>query len=674
MGIKNQEGQVLVPAAFEALGWSDGSFSVIGDVTGYRLNNRWGILNLKKEFVTKAEYESLVYASGEFVVARKKINPALTKTGCLNLRGEIKIPFHYDGISIYGLRAIVFNLENGHYLYGLIDFQNTILIPLKFKSIYPLGTLRFAVENQAGKIGLFAEDGRPLTEFRIDSISQFYKSRAIIYQDLRQGLIDRDGNRILEPIYHSIRIIDEERTSVLLPHEWQLLNERNEIQLRISADELIPQQGGINIYQHSNQYGILNSAYEVILPAQYDRLVYLGDDYFQSQKNKKNGVIHADNSVSIPFIYDSLLIDKELIRAFRKAQGWSLIDRAHRIRTEKQYAWINQIQGDVYPVKNNGYWGLLNQAGKETINCVFDSLLEISNDQLVVKFRGLFGIINSHEEWLIAPQSFPLQLINDTCYLELQPKNKFLKKFNGEIIYFTDNQIDFKSDHWTEYLPDGTIKTLNYQGQIISRVSPPELDKLEEIFSESEGMRGIKRDGKFGFVDSRGRLRIANRYDGIGNFKEGLAPVKLLGKWGFLNMQDQIVINPNYDIVQEFSNGLSVVRKNGKSGVIDKTGKFVLTPQYDSIKIHSNNKLLLHLNSLIGLADKEGSILIEPRFDHLQELDNGFVIVGREGKFGVTTLSGLSAIPVVYDKLTFDAARNQYLALKKSGWKEITLK
>lgn len=56
VGIKNQEGKVILPASFEALGWSDGSFSVIGNVTGYRQNNQWGILNLKKEFITKAEF------------------------------------------------------------------------------------------------------------------------------------------------------------------------------------------------------------------------------------------------------------------------------------------------------------------------------------------------------------------------------------------------------------------------------------------------------------------------------------------------------------------------------------------------------------------------------------------------------------------------------------------
>jgi len=44
-------------------------------------------------------------------------------------------------------------------------------------------------------------------------------------------------------------------------------------------------------------------------------------------------------------------------------------------------------------------------------------------------------------------------------------------------------------------------------------------------FQLSEGLLGIRRDDKFGFVDARGSLVIANRYDSVADFKEGLAPV-----------------------------------------------------------------------------------------------------------------------------------------------------
>jgi hypothetical protein len=672
VGIKNQQGKVVVPASFEALGWSDGSFSVIGDVTGYRLNNHWGILNLKKEFVTKAEYEKLVYSSGEYIVATKKINPVLTKTGCLNLRGEIKIPFQYDGISIHGLRAIVFNL-NGQYQYGLTDLENHLIIPVVYHKIYPLGTLRYAVENDKGKIALFGEDGRAITDYKIDSISPYTKSRAIIHQSLNQGLLDRDGNMEAEPIYQAIKVMDDHVLG-LLHDEWNILNDRNEIQLKFQAEKLVPVSNGKSIYVYSQKYGLLDSSFNVLIPAQYDRLLPCGNERFVASKKGKQGLIGPDNSVFIPLIYDSLIVEDKNVRAYKKNGGWSLMDIRLSFKTQKNYDWIGTPVNGIYPVNNFGYWGVLNEAGEEIIHCVFDSLLEISRNQLVVKFKNQFGIITIHEDWLVAPQSYTLKLVNDSCYLQLQPQNKFLKKLTGEVIYFTDNQMEFKNDYWMESLPDGTIKVIDYQGRLLQRIDPLRIDKLEGVFPESEGMRGIKRDGKFGFVDTRGRLRIANRYDGIGEFHEGLAAVKLIGKWGFLNQQDQIVINPNFESVEKFINGICIVRKNGKTGVIDKTGKPILEFHFDSIQVKSNKKLQLNKNGLIGLADQYGSILIEPRFDYLQELENGFVIAGRDGKFGLISVTGLSIIPPIYDTLSYDLEHHQYLALKKSTWKEIPLK
>ena len=180
VGMKDDSGVIVLPPSFEALGWSDGSFSVIGEVTGYRLHGYWGLVNLKKEFITKADYERFVYCGGDCIVARKKINLVIRKTGCINLKGETKIPFIYDGISIQGLRAIVFNLTAGKYYFGLTDLNNRTLIPVAYRNITALGTLRFAVENAERKIALFGDEGKPLTDFSIDSVSSFYRGFALV--------------------------------------------------------------------------------------------------------------------------------------------------------------------------------------------------------------------------------------------------------------------------------------------------------------------------------------------------------------------------------------------------------------------------------------------------------------------------------------------------------------
>jgi len=674
MGIKDEKGQVIIPPSFDALGWSDGSFSVIGNVTGYRMNNRWGVLTLKNEFLTSADYESLEYAGADNIVARKKINPAQTKVGCINLQGQVKIPFQYEGINIHGLRAIVFNLEKSKYVYGLVDLQNHVLIPIRYKSVYPLGTLRYAVENDAGKIALHGENGKPITEFQIDSISQFRDSKAIVYENLKQGLMDRDGSIKLKSIYREIIIEDDNKVKVQPPHEWLFINDKNEIVNRFAADELIPVSEKTFIIKVAGKYGLINNELKLLCPVQYDQLIPTAEDFYLARLSRKMGAIKSDNSIAVPFIYDSLLADAESLRAFRKIEGWTLIDRGNATLTQKNYDGIAPSDNNIFPVTNNRYWGALNRAGEEIIHCVFDSLVEISDDLVVVKFKNQYGVINTKEQWLVAPQATRINLINHQLYFQKDAQNIFIKNFSGEIIYFTNNRLEFKSDFFIEYLPDGTEKTVDYQGRTITRTSPPIVSNIERIFQSSEGLRGVQRDGKFGFIDERGRLRVANRYDDIGEFHEGLAAFKLIGKWGFINSSDQVVINPNYEKVSRFQDGLSIVFRNGKTGVITQTGSPVLAFQYDSIHLTKNKKFLLFSGGRIGLADEQATILIDSRFDYLSELENGLILVGNDNKFGVLTTKGLNVIPIIYEKLTYDEKHNQFLALKMSGWKEVEIK
>ena len=112
IGLKDNSGKIVLPASFDALGWSDGTFSVAGQITGYRKQNRWGLLNLKKEFITPADYETLIYSGGDRVVVTKFINHFTIKSGSIDFQGKVVIPFSYDDITLHGLRAMVM-VKNG---------------------------------------------------------------------------------------------------------------------------------------------------------------------------------------------------------------------------------------------------------------------------------------------------------------------------------------------------------------------------------------------------------------------------------------------------------------------------------------------------------------------------------------------------------------------------------
>ncbi len=665
----------MLPAAFDALGWSDGNFSVIGQITGYRQHNKWGLLNLKKEFITKAEFFSLTWPGGDRVIVSKLINPYSIKFGFLDLQGKLIVPFIYDAIDPNNLRAIVMIKNGVRYEYGLIDLNNRSVIPVRYKKITPIGSLRYAVQNFSDKTALCNEEGKWVTDFIIDNISEFHHDLAVIYQGWKQGIIDRNGENKIQPTYRSIHIIAPGQLTVRKADEWKLLDASFKEVQQTEADELFFNDTNLYRIEVDGKSGLVNEKFEMVWPLDYDYIGAVENKQAVVKKNKKFGLLRLDQTIVLPIEFDSLCVQKNFIRTMRRTGGkstWDLYDTFGIRKASTSYEFIDQYKGKFFPVKNRGYVGGVDRYGKERIACVYDSLLEMNDSLVKVKFKGHYGIITVDDQWRLPPQRNSIKLLSDNHYLEKQDSLIFLKDISGNTLYFTEHPITIFKDHLEELLPDGTEKEINFQGQIISRKEPIQSIpfQAEQRFKESEGLIGIQRDGKFGFVDSRGRLRIANRYEDIGEFHDGLAPIKLLGKWGYINKADQIVIQPTYEVCKNFNQHVAQVSRKEKYGLINTSGKEFLELQYDSIGVLPDGNFLLVRNNLKGMADRTGRVLIEPRFDSLESLALG-VIVSRQKLLGLLTHDGVSVLPIQYSVLIYIPKKNSFLIKKESLWETI---
>ncbi len=675
VGLKDSSGKIVLPASFENLGWADGSFSVIGHITGYKINDQWGLVNLNKEFLTPPIYESVINSGGYLVIARKKINAIEYKTGCLDLRGEIAIPFIFEGVKISGLQAIIFKKEGSNFRYGLISLKNEIIIPIEYSHISPLGSSRFAVENSKGQTSIFSDLGKIITPFTIDSISHYQNNYAVFHQGFTQGLIDTNGDIIVQSIYRKIKTNSNGSILSQLPSKCQILSGHNQVLNKIEADGLINLKSNLYKIKRGNLYGISDDQLNPIISPQYEVLVEIGKNKFIAKK-KNFGIIRADNSIVLPFEFDSIIVEKELVRLKKKTtskNAWALYDTLGKPRTASAYEWMGELKDDFFPVKKRGYWGAINTKGEEIIHCVYDSLITYAAGRFVVKLKNEYGIINLNEDWVMAPQPFPILIVNENRILITKEKTNYLKDLSGGIIYFSDHPLEFSSNFIIEKLYNGSHRKIDYDGRVITNAWPVMVEKVETVFGESEGLRGIKKDNKFGFVDAKGNLRIANRYDTISQFKEGLVAVKLNNKWGYINTEERIIIQPSYEYASDFDKGKALVKRKGKYGLINKEGKAILAIRYDTIQQLSEKYLLL-VNNQKGLANKEGQVIIEPKFEELVDLGNGYLIAQRDGKFGLVTIEGISTIPLIYDNLIYNPKKNNYLVMKVAEWESITVR
>ncbi|HTE32503.1 MAG TPA: WG repeat-containing protein, partial [Chryseolinea sp.] len=385
---------------------------------------------------------------------------------------------------------------------------------------------------------------------------------------------------------------------------------------------------------------------------------------------ERYGIARSDGSIVLPATFDDLYADSQFYIGNVRQGGknnWSVLDSLGKTLSTKTFDRIYPFTGNIFPVTARNFWGAIDASGKQVVACSYDSIIQHLNNYVVVKFKGQYGIINLQEAWIVTPRPNKLTLLTDDRFIEIGPKTTYLKSFDGTTIYFTDNKVDVSSTHIVEHIQSGSLWEVDLNGVIINRKLQPD-GTIERIYTETEGLRGIKKNGQYGFVDSQGRLRIANRYDGIQAFKETLAAVKIRGKWGFINHEDKIAIQPVYDEVTPFSNGFSIVKQKGLEGLIDKTGKLLLSVRYESVKPLANGNVLIRQDGLLGLSNRDGRILINPKYNVLEDLNNDYVVVGRDGKYGVVTLQGISTIPLMYDHIDYDPYNKYFLALKKSAW------
>lgn len=210
----------------------------------------------------------------------------------------------------------------------------------------------------------------------------------------------------------------------------------------------------------------------------------------------------------------------------------------------------------------------------------------------------------------------------------------------------------------------------------------------------------IIRNGKFGFIDNKGKVVIAPTFDDVEDFSEGLALVTLDRKKFFIDRSGRVAIetkdfepingftegrargnvttrspytkgyiDKSGEVVIDdgkiwgacvFSEGLACV-VTGKWGFIDTSGKFVIKPQFDeagpfseglaTVRLWDQSKASSHKT---GFIDRSGKVVIKPVFDVAQRFSEGLAAVGtRRGtddyQFGFIDKTGMMIIKPRFD-------------------------
>lgn len=705
-GLVNKKGRVIIPPEYEDLGWTNGGTLLLENVIGFKKDGLWGVLNTKNERITEPVYTSLARFNESWIVASKKLpyNSSIVY-GVINAKGNAEIAFQYHKLHVHNDQLIASLEEDGNFLYGILNDRAKPVIPIKYDRILSITDNLYEVISD-DLVAVFDSEGKNLTGFNLDSTTLLQNEYVLTFQNGKIGLVAQNGKFIANPSYKDI-VIEQHVVKAQKFPEWLVFDNNNNHLATYAYDDIEPKGIGVYKVKVGEAQALIHQSDSLLSVFSNFQIQNQIDKWISIKKENKAGILYLDGRMFLEPVFDSIKYENNVFLVKHKLEGkrgWSMVNHYGKVVTDQVYDEIDWLGDSYYMARRSDYWGILNGRGEEIIFCKYDSIVQYTEGKLLVEFLGEDGILNLDGNWEILPQNKEIEIVDPMRYLMRSPYGSF-------VAYYPDTR-DFTAEYFLYKHGDRYLeKTLDLKYGLLDedgkRVIRPEFNEISELQDDSiyyarsdkgysfitrsgkimnkddnrfeainsmaEEFIGVKIDGRWGFVDINGKLRVANQYENIGPYNEGLAPIKILGRWGYIDKREDIVVQPAYDTVYQFKNGICRVVKKGKYGLINAKGKITLECIYDDLLRLKTGGFLTKKDDKYGLASDTGQLLMLPRFDQVIDLDNGFVIASRKGKYGLLSNNGVNIIPMIYDELKYNPYNNVYLAAKSAEWVNIEI-
>ncbi|MCL2860656.1 MAG: WG repeat-containing protein [Oscillospiraceae bacterium] len=424
-----------------------------------------------------------------------------------------------------------------------------------------------------------------------------------VYTNGKWGVIDSNGNTVIDPTYNEMIIVPDSQKPVFLcvynvdlndeTYETKVLNQNNqEILTGYDKVELLDNYDeNYNIWQEKNilkvekngKYGIVNydgkvllsleyddiqtlkgasnnitivkdgkmglcnGLGEIIIDPQYKKILPLGDNaqngYIVVDSNNKYGIVGTNKKVTIEPKYTDIKEESGANQYIVKDGNWELINNQNEVLLNSNGAFddIIAVNGNNVIVKQNNKYGVVDINGKIEIPCQYDYLGYTFENYYIAEKSNKYGLIDLGNNTKIKFNYVSMYYRNDADIIEAGNSN------NTTDVY--DNGLNKKVTGVVSEVnvDDGYIKIWNGTDyQYYNFKFEPKQNN--EVLS-GKTLYLSKKDGKYGYINKSGDVVVDYIYDDATEQNAyGFAAVKKDGLWGSINKMGVVVAQPQYNL------------------------------------------------------------------------------------------------------------------------------
>lgn len=546
-------------------------------------------------------------------------------------------------------------------------------------------------------IYLFRKNGK---EYEVEKINQY--NYFVLKDGEKSGVIDKDGNIIIEANYDDVKIPNpekdificykDEKTTILDSQKQEKLTDYQSvepIQLKNITTDLIYEKSVLK-YKKDDKYGLISLEGKKVTGPIYDSIEGLPykEGELLIKKDDKYGVINIKGNELIKNIYDQISVD-----------GY--------YTTTDGYKYAGYI---VSNTTNEGYrYGYINYKGNLILKPEYNELsrtIDIEDNEnayLIAAKNGQFGIMKNDEQLLPNEyQSIVYDDGNDIFTIEKSKKYGITNK-EGKVLVPTEySQIDVVGIYLYAQNEQGTT-VYNTNGDQVN------IDTNIAILNTDNEKYKIKIDNsngtKYGVIGKNGEEIIPIQYNYIEYlFEDYFIASNENSKLGVIDEKNNIKIELNNDSLQKldgtdvieastsqdnitrlYSKDMNLVCEMANANVeikdnyikissdnnmkyIGKDGK-----ELNNTEIFTNNTLFAKKDGeKWGFAKKSGEMVVEAKYDFVTEFNEyGYAGIRKDEKWGSIDKNGNEVSAPTYDLNTSEPSFIKSYYQVKNGFGEI---
>lgn len=357
--------------------------------------------------------------------------------GYLDSASRIIIPATYDKVNPFTEGLALVNKGDSVFF---INKENTNVFNRFFSDAYEFNSGAAPVMEN-GKWYLINRQGQAISQ-TYDEISGLSNGIYVVKQNNLYGALDKYAHVILQPRYSKIGDFKNEMAyfeenglfgfmdkngNITKPY-YQWISDFNEY--------------GIAIVQKNGSYGLTDNHNHLILPTEFNQIVYAGKNSFIVVKNNKYGYYSGTGCFLSEVVYD-----------FKKEKNADYYTNGYVFRLIKQ-----------------DEQAFMDSNGRISIDFgVYDDLSFAHDGLIRVKRKNKYGFVN-RKLTLVVPYKYDIASdFKDSIAIAKRKDKTCLLNVNGEEIHTTSGEIRYLSKGYYEQITDGTIELLDASGKMLVR-------------------------------------------------------------------------------------------------------------------------------------------------------------------------------------------------------------